>query len=363
MSELHAIEQMEQKLSHSLDWNQARIKFLARFLIALIAVKTVCLSQIASVFPGQAKPASHYKRIQRFLRGFDLDFAALAKMLAALVGPEPPLSGAKRRGWVLSLDRTNWKLGNTEINFLVLARVHQGVAFPLLWTVLPKAGSSNTYERIDLLGRFVTTFGAHKVAHLCADREFASQGFLAWLVEQKISFRLRVKVDTLVADRRGHLACADWLLRDCPLHQERILAGKRRCLGQALFVMGTRLPDDFLIVVSDVPARLEDYALRWGIETLFGCLKSRGFCLEATHVVEAERLSKLMGLLALAFCWAFGAGVWLAEHKPLTIKKHGRPAVSLFRSGLDWLRRVLMPLCGQIKRPDFQTALRFLSCT
>lgn len=355
MSELDAIEQMEQKLSESIGWNRARIKFLTRFLVALIAVKTVCLSQIACAFPGQAKPASHYKRIQRFLRGFDLDFAALAKMLAALVGPEPP--------WVLSLDRTNWKLGNTEINFLVLARIHRGVAFPLLWTVLPKGGSSNTRERIDLMERFVMIFGAHTVAHLCADREFASQAFLAWLVQQKISFRLRVKVDTLIADGRGHLACADWLLRDCPLQQERVLAGKRRCLGQTLFVMGTRLPDDFLIVVSDVPACLDDYVLRWGIETLFGCLKSRGFCLEATHVVEAERLSKLMGLLALAFCWAFGAGVWLAEHKPPTIKKHGRPAVSLFRRGLDWLRRVLMPLCGQIKRADFQTALRFLSCT
>ncbi len=127
--------------------------------------------------------------------------------------------------------------------------------------------------------------------------------------------------------------------------------------------MGTRLPEDFLIVVSDVPARLNEYALRWGIETLFGSLKSRGFRLESTHVLEAERLSKLLGLLALAFCWAFGAGVWLTEHKPLKLKKHGRATVSLFRRGLDWLRRVLMPLCGQPATADFQNARRFLSCT
>jgi hypothetical protein len=89
----------------------------------------------------------------------------------------------------------------------------------------------------------------------------------------------------------------------------------------------------------------------------FGSLKSRGFCLEATHVVAPERLSKLFGLLALAFCWAFAAGVWLAQNKSLRLKKHGRAAVSLFRRGLDWLRRVLMPLCGHCRKEDFNTAL------
>jgi hypothetical protein len=82
------------------------------------------------------------------------------------------------------------------------------VAFPRVWTVLGKAGNSDTQERIDLLGRFVTTFGAHKVAYLCTDREFANRGFVAWLLEHKVSFRLRVKVDTLIADGRGQMACA-----------------------------------------------------------------------------------------------------------------------------------------------------------
>ena len=357
MSDLHCIEQALQ----STGWNQARIKFLARFLVALIAVKTVCLSQVASVFPGEALPASHYKRIQRFLRHFDLDTAAVAKLVVRLVGHEPP--------WTLALDRTNWKLGKAELNILLLALVWRGVAFPLFWCVLEKegrgkAGNSNTAERVALVERFVASFGTDKIAFLCADREFVSKRWLAWLLRQGISFRLRLKCDTLVANGRGEMVCAGWLFRDCPLGQERVLRGARHCLGQPLFVVGTRLPDDFLIVLSDTPVLgLKDYALRWGIETLFGCLKSRGFCLEATHVMEQERLSKLLALLALAFSWAFAVGLWLAEQKPPPIKKHGRPAVSLFRSGLDFLRRVLMPLCGQIKHEEFRMALRFLSCT
>ncbi len=354
------LRSLEQKLSESIDWNQARIKFLARFLVALIATKTVCLSQIASVFSGEAQPASHYKRIQRFLRGFDMDFAALARLVAFLTGVEAP--------WVLSLDRTNWKLGKTEINFLVLALVHQGVAFPLLWSALEKegqgkAGNSNTAERIALMERFIAALSKEKIAFVTADREFGSGKWMDWLLKHGISFRLRIKSNVLVENGRGEMVCADWLFRNHALHKEHPLSGKRKCLGQGLFLCGMRLPKDFLIVVSDKQAGMADYALRWGIETLFGCLKSRGFCLEATHVTEPARLSKLLGLLALAFCWAFAAGIWLAQVAPLKLKKHGRAAMSLFRRGLDWLRRTLMPLCGQRRQPNFKRALQFLSCT
>src|SRR5688500_11838292 len=104
----YSIEALEQKLACSIDWTLARIKFLARFLVAIIAVKTVCLTQIASVFPGTVQTDSAYKRIRRFLADFDLDFAAIARLMVALVGQQGP--------FVLALDRTNWRLGKTEIN-------------------------------------------------------------------------------------------------------------------------------------------------------------------------------------------------------------------------------------------------------
>jgi len=247
-------------------WNKARIKFLARFLVALIAVKTVCLTQIASVFAGKAKPASHYKRIQRFLRGFDLDFAALARLVVSLVDVPAP--------WVLSLERTNWKGGKAQINFLVLALVHKGMAFPwdgpLGWSVLEregrgKAGNSSTAQRIALMKQFITVLGKEKIAFVTDDRAFSSGKWMAWLGEQRISFRLRLRADVLVENVEnsgGEMVCAHWLFRGCPLQQEQRLTGKRRCLGQSVFVCATRLPKDFLIVVSDVQeAALADYAL------------------------------------------------------------------------------------------------------
>lgn len=53
--------------------------------------------------------------------------------------------------WYLTLDRTHWQFGKTEINFLVLGVAHQGMALPVMWTVLDKAGNSDTEERTALL--------------------------------------------------------------------------------------------------------------------------------------------------------------------------------------------------------------------
>lgn len=64
------IYSLEQILPRNLSWNGARIKFLARFLIALFQVQTVNLAKIACVFSGRAKIASNYKKLQRFLRFF-----------------------------------------------------------------------------------------------------------------------------------------------------------------------------------------------------------------------------------------------------------------------------------------------------
>lgn len=50
-----------------------------------------------------AKPASNYKRLQRFFRGFDLDYTEIAQIIVCWMHiPQP---------WVLSVDRTSWELG------------------------------------------------------------------------------------------------------------------------------------------------------------------------------------------------------------------------------------------------------------
>ncbi|MEY3303970.1 MAG: hypothetical protein RLZZ139_2343 [Cyanobacteriota bacterium] len=102
-------------------------------------------------------------------------------------------------------------------------------------------------------------------------------------------------------------------------------------------------------------------AKRWAIKTLFGCFKSRGFCLESTHLQDSERLSKLITLLTLALCWAFASGLWLAQLYPLNPKKHSRLPKSIFRLGFDFLRHFIFDL--HLNSECFFNSIKFLSCT
>ena len=55
----------------------------------------------------------------------------------------------------LCIDRTKWKLGQADINILMLGITYQGVAFPLLFKMLNKRGKLNTREWIELIERFI----------------------------------------------------------------------------------------------------------------------------------------------------------------------------------------------------------------
>ncbi|MBV8093281.1 MAG: hypothetical protein JO110_08595 [Acetobacteraceae bacterium] len=219
-------------MQRHLGWHRARLNFLAKVLLALLAAGRVNLTKVARAFSGPAQLDSHYKRLQRFLRGFDcLADGSLARLLAGLSGVEPP--------WVLSLDRSDWRpavpgAALPWINFLVLGIVRDGVAYPLLWTLLPKAGSSNAQERIDLRERFLALFGLEAVRFIAMDREFGtSRRWVQWLDQQGLDFRLRLCVSTRFALRGGPTRVGGPALRGLAPRQSLAALGGAPALWRA----------------------------------------------------------------------------------------------------------------------------------
>lgn len=266
--------------------------------------------------------------------------------------------------WVLSIDRTQWSFGSTCFNLFVLGIVHNGVAFPVAWRMLDKKGNSNSSERMDLLDQFWQIFPDSQVSYVCGDREFIGKEWLTYLmIEPQIPFRLRIKADHKISGSKKSLA-ASIMFAHLKIGDSQTLSGKRWVWGRQVYVSALRLDDgELLIVISNDSSytAIADYAHRWGIETLFGMFKTRGFNLESTHFNKQERLSKLFALMSLAMCWAILIGEWLHEQIPLKIKKHGRRAKSIFRYGLDYLRSLLLDL--DLKHREFIHCLNFLSCT
>jgi len=343
-------------LAATFDWHGARLTFASQFLVALIRVRTVNCKKLANAFCGEAKPDSHYRRIQRYLKDFPLTRA----QVAAAVVQWMPL-GDK---WLLCLDRTNWKFGTMNINILVLAVAYKGVAIPLLWILLDKHGNSNSFERIALLKQFLLEFGHARIQCLCADREFIGTEWVKFLKRHRIRFRIRIKRNILVSNPSGTSEISAFrLFQNLPIGEARILNQPRRVWGMTVFVVGMRIKNDYLILITNEAPEtaLEDYAQRWEIETLFGCLKSRGFNFEETHLTKPERISKLLGLLTLALCWCLKVGEWLHTQTSIPIKKHGRRAKSVFRHGLDRLQNIVLNIAA--KQLDWYWAATFLSCT
>ena len=341
-------------LAEVLHWNRARVTFVAHFILALVKVRTVNFPEIAVAFAGPAQPASKYKRIQRFFRAFLVDFLTISRLLVRML----PLRDLR---WILTLDRTTWKLGRLSINILILGIAYLGVAFPIVWMTLSKQGNSNTGERIHLMARFLRSFGIDKIACLTADREFLGHEWFSYLLGHLIHFCIRIRENMLVPNVRGIVVHAKTLFRDLAPGEVRVLKGRRLVCGVKLFVVGLRLPDgEYLILVTDKEPEtaMETYAQRWEIETLFGCLKNRGFRFESTHLTKPDRINKLVALLAITFCWCHLTGEWVHQQKPIPIKKHGRKAKSIFRAGLDHLREILLNISE--KRQQFKEMILLL---
>lgn len=120
--------------------NLARIKFISLFICSLCKVQTVGFEKLATGFETTSDKNSSLRRIQRFMAEYALDKDLIARLIFALLPHQPP--------YTIAIDRTNWKFGQIDINALVLAIVYKGVAFPILFHLMPKRGNSNT-ERED----------------------------------------------------------------------------------------------------------------------------------------------------------------------------------------------------------------------
>ena len=334
------ISELEKSLNVYFEWNKARMTCFVKMLLALLATRTVNLNKIACSMLGEVEQSSKYRQLQRFFAQMAIDFDKVAGFIFQLFF----ISGGK---WYLTLDRTNWQWGKSDINILTLAIAFKGIAIPIYWELLDKKGNSHTAERIALLQKFINRFGKECVAGLLADREFIGEDWFEWLLTEKISFYIRIKKNLLTTNSRGAPAHVKELFYGLRRNEERVLYGKRSILGHYLYVAGLKLVDgELLIIVTDQSPgdAIKIYAFRWEIETLFSCLKGRGFNFEDTHIIDPLRIKKLFVALAIAFCWAHKTGEFKHEARPIKIKTHGRMAVSFFRYGLDHLINALVNL-------------------
>lgn len=306
--------------------------------------KKVYHKDLGGYFEG-IKDESQEQRVRRFFAGQEINQKTFAKAIIDV------FYGNVLKMHII-IDRTNWKFGNTDINYLVLAARIGNQTFPLFWTMLDHRGNSNTAQRMDLLDQFIEVFGTETIQSLTGDREFIGDEWIQYLGKNKVPFFIRVRSNMLVTDNNGeHKHIKEFF------NETKRSSITREMYGQNLMFVGKKMPktearteesknegekeghDEYLIICSNVhnPNHVFDtYKTRWNIEMLFKYLKSAGFNLEDTHMRDPERLEKLMSLLSVATIMCFKTSIFKKTKRKETVNCN---ELSLFARGLRWLRR------------------------
>lgn len=310
--------------------NLAHIKCLSMLLGALCTVQTVCLSKLAVAFDSKASRESSFRRIQRFMAQMVLDLEAVAGYLRSRI----PFDGP----YTLTMDRTNWKLGELNINALVLGIAYDHMSFPILFRLLPKRGNSNYYE------------------------------WFKWLNDNAIQYHIRIRDNFWVEDpRTGEKIRAQHIFNNLKHGEERVLYHIYRVSGELCFLSGAMIKDkagkpepQILVSFCKPQEALPSYKERWTIETMFKGLKSSGFNIEDTHMVHIKRIEQLFGVVIIAYTWAYLVGIATnIKVKAIRVLNNGRRAISIVKYGLNFIADALFnPF-----RPTKINVFEFLSCT
>lgn len=329
------LEKLFERLKPHLSINKARLRCFAMLVLAVIGQRSVSLVWLSKHPDTEVKRESVLRRFERFFAQAVIKPRLIGALILA-IAPKPP------GGWVLAMDRTNWKFGKTHINILTVTIILGKVGLPIAWLVLPKTskrGNSRKYHRTKIMQEVLAILPAEKIRVLTMDREFIGKTWLGWLKLMEIPYIVRVKHNALIGTHKAGWFSqrGRWKKSSGDLHevfgQQVHFAAKRIAKGR----------DPYLAVISwgfEGNEALELYRLRWGIETFFSHLKKRGYQFEETHMSKNGSIERLMGVLAVAFALCYHWGCELEKKTGIKLKKHGHRAKSIFRQGFETIHTI-----------------------
>ena len=145
-----SLADLQKTLTPHVHLGKTRLETLCLLVLGMISARTVNLTHIAAERPARAKVASTYRRLQRFFQQVRLPDDWSVGIVIALIGNPDR--------WYLCIDRTNWKIGKSDVNILMLAVVTERYRVPLMWTFLSHSGkakghSASPRTALDLLER------------------------------------------------------------------------------------------------------------------------------------------------------------------------------------------------------------------
>ena len=330
----------------------------------IINSRSIVLSQLANLLPGDADAQSRETRIREWLKNPRVDVwvlyqAVLQRLLAKV-------DWSERRIYV-AVDGT--MLAGDRIQVIYLSLIHGNRAIPLTWTVVHGTGlvqSAVLQPMFERVAAFLS--GYHGSVVLLADRGFRDHDWallscgLGWGYRIRLvgSINIRLKNGAFVqlaalAPRMGRTLCINnaILTKQFDFATHVSMTWSRGQLDT--------LPE-LVIIMSDErahPQRLAEYSLRMDIEQSFRDDKSGGFAIDKTRLTHPERIERLLLAVAIATLWCHEVGQFVLHSgewfRRMIDPAHSRK-LSVFQIGLRWIKHCLAVLLTSL--PHFYVCLK-----
>lgn len=320
-----------------IDGNKSRLKCLSGMIISLITGGSIYQKGLALGISGDAKASSKIHRIYRFLKEFTFDYMRVASLLLSLFGVE---------NYVIAMDRTNWRFGKSDINILFLVIVIGKISVPIYWQSLSHGGACSKEFMEEFLQKFINNFGVEKIKYLLADREFMNKEWLNFLIDNHIRFAIPLKMDHKIRLEKGlKTLTIGEIFNDLKALEYTVCAGVLWD-RKVNFAAYRNDKSELMVLVSSIEVEVDIFALyryRWSIERLFKHLKSRGFDIEKSHLVNLDRFKKLLVVAAIASALIVKNGLIQNSLKPIRIKRQKtteKQLFSLFTYGFDHIKNI-----------------------
>ena len=324
-------------------WREVRhVQTLVWMVVGRIQAQGVKLTAWVPFVHGRARYAqSTQRRFRRWLGNRRLE---VAPQYGPLIQQALPGWGTHTR--YLALDTS--MLWN-QYCLIRLSVVYRGRAVPIVWEVLAHGSSSVTHAAYAALLDAVPALlpAGVKVVFL-ADRGFADTELLAHLRRLGWHFRIRIKATFRVL-RPGQSVCKVEAFALAPgralfLHNVAITAEP---FGPVSLAWARHSSNgEYWDIVSDEPTSVHtftEYGRRFAIEENFLDDKSNGFPLESSLVRDAEALTRLCLVVAVATLYLVAQGTPVVQtHKRRWVDPHWLRGNSYLRIGWQWVKTALV---------------------
>jgi hypothetical protein len=316
-----------------------RIENMALFVAGLYLSSQPHLSKIVRKWPLMGKLPSLTNRLWRFLNN---------PRVVVERWYEPVVQAIMTR---LPAGPITLVVDTTKVGFYH-RMLSIGVAFkkrtlPLVWSVRRgRKGHTQVEEQLALFKRVAKMMPQNAEIWVVGDTEFQSVRLLRWFRRQNWHFVIRQQ-----GKNKVRWAGQDWVkINALPLTpgQTRIvgwvrLTEKHDAGWYWLFLHWDFGEDEPWYLVSDRPGKtalLKVYRKRMWVEEMYGDMKGHGLDLEATHLQDADRISRLILGACIVFVWLITLGSWVVKRGYRHLVDHkSRRDKSFFRIGWDWIER------------------------